>query len=228
MKSRRKHGFWLMTILYFAIVFCMCISRFNIIMTLIGGQLTRIDAINMVPFHSIRENLRYGHSPVSWDMLYNMVMFVPFGIVYCYYQKNFCIYKAIGLSFLTTFLIEASQFVFKTGVVDIDDLMINTMGSLAGIFLYIVLRKILQWKQVGEIHEVIDTVATILPPIFIAFVIEMFFSDGSTKLFPVHGIILTIYGICDYLFLIKDFSRKSKLLYTVFYVGIFWLTLIAL
>lgn len=228
MKRRRKYGFRLMTILYFAIVFCMCISRFNIIMTLIGGQLTRIDAINMVPFHSIRENLRYGHSPVSWDMLYNMVMFVPFGIVYCYYQKNFCIYKAIGLSFLTTFLIEASQFVFKTGVVDIDDLMINTMGSLVGIFLYIVLRKILQWKQVGETHEVIDTIATILPPIFIAFAIEMFFSDGSTKLFPVHGIILTVYGICDYLFLIKDFSWKSKLLYTVFYVGIFWLTLIAL
>lgn len=228
MKSRRKHGFRLMTILYFAIVFCMCVSRFNIIMTLIGGQLTRIDAINMVPFHSIRENLSYGHSPVSWDMLYNMVMFVPFGIVYCYYQKNFCIYKAIGLSFLTTLLIEAAQFVFKTGVVDIDDLMINTMGSLVGIFLYIVLRKILQWKQVGEIHEVIDTIATILPPIFIAFVIEMFFSDGSTKLFPVHGILLTVYGICDYLFLIKDFSWKSKLLYAVSYVGIFWLTLIAL
>ena len=228
MKSRRMYGFRLMTILYFVIVFCMCISRFNIIMTLIGGQLTRIDAINMVPFHSIRENLRYGHSPVSWDMLYNMVMFVPFGIVYCYYQKNFCIYKAIGLSFLTTLLIEAAQFVFKTGVVDIDDLMINTMGSLVGIFLYIVLRKILQWKQVGEIHEVIDTVATILPPIFIAFVIEMFFGDDSTKLFPVHGIMLTVYGICDYLFLIKDFSWKSKLLYAVFYVGIFWLTLIVL
>lgn len=74
----------------------------------------------------------------------------------------------------------------------------------------------------------IDTIATILPPIFIAFVIEMFFGDGSTKLFPVHGIILTVYGICDYLFFIKDFSWKSKLLYTVFYVGIFWLTLIAL
>ncbi len=228
MKNRRKNGFRLMTILYFVVVFCMCVSRFNIIMTLIGGQLTRIDAINMVPFHSIRENLRYGHSPVSWDMLYNMVMFVPFGIVYCYHQKNFCIYKAIGLSFLTTLLIEASQFVFKTGVVDIDDFMINAMGSLVGIFLYIVLRKILQWKQVGEIHEVIDIVATILPPIFIAFVIEMFFGDGSIKLFPVHGIILTVYGICDYLFLIKDFSWKSKLLYAVFYVGIFWLTLIVL
>ena len=143
-------------------------------------------------------------------------------------KRIFAYIKRLDYLFLTTFLIEASQFVFKTGVVDIDDLMINTMGSLVGIFLYIGLRKILQWKQVGEIHEVIDTVATILPPIFVAFVIEMFFGDGSTKLFPVHGIILTVYGICDYLFLIKDFSWKSKLLYAVFYAGIFWLTLIAL
>ena len=69
----------------------MCITRFNILMTLIGCPLTRIDAVNMIPFHSIRENLKYGHSPVSWDMLYNMVMFIPFGIIYCYYQKTFSI-----------------------------------------------------------------------------------------------------------------------------------------
>lgn len=42
-----------MTILYFIIVFCMCITRFNIIMTLVSGPLTRIDAVNMIPFHSI-------------------------------------------------------------------------------------------------------------------------------------------------------------------------------
>lgn len=115
----------------------MCITRFNIIMTLVGGPLTRIDAVNMIPFHSIRENLKYGHSPISWDMLYNIVMFVPFGIIYCYYQKTFCIYKAIGLSVLTTFSIEMAQFIFKTGVVDIDDLIVNTIGSLVGIFFYI-------------------------------------------------------------------------------------------
>ena len=77
MKSRRKHGFQFMTILYFLIVFCMCVSRFNVIMTIMGGQLTRVEEINLLPFHSIRENLKYGRSPVSWDMLYNMVMFVP-------------------------------------------------------------------------------------------------------------------------------------------------------
>ena len=56
MKSRRKHGFQFMTILYFLIVFCMCVSRFNVIMTIMGGQLTRVEEINLLPFHSVREN----------------------------------------------------------------------------------------------------------------------------------------------------------------------------
>ena len=96
MKSRRKHGFQFMTILYFMIVFSMCVSRFNVIMTIMGGQPTRVEEINLLPFHSVRENLQYGRNPISWDMLYNMVMFVPFGIIYCYYQKHFCVYKAVG------------------------------------------------------------------------------------------------------------------------------------
>lgn len=125
MKSRRKHGFQFMTILYFMIVFSMCVSRFNVIMTIMGGQLTRVEEINLLPFHSVRENLQYGRNPISWDMLYNMVMFVPFGIIYCYYQKHFRVYKAVGMSCLTTFFIESAQFILKTGVVDIDDFIVN-------------------------------------------------------------------------------------------------------
>lgn len=88
MKSRRKHGFQFMTILYFLIVFCMCVSRFNVIMTIMGGQLTRVEEINLLPFHSIRENLKYGRSPVSWDMLYNMVMFGKRSIITHQGQKK--------------------------------------------------------------------------------------------------------------------------------------------
>lgn len=54
MKSR-KHSFQFMTILYFVIVFCMCVSRFNVIMTIMGGQLTRVEEINLLPFHSVRK-----------------------------------------------------------------------------------------------------------------------------------------------------------------------------
>lgn len=101
MKSRRKHSFQFMTILYFVIVFCMCVSRFNVIMTIMGGQLTRVEEINLLPFHSVRENLQYGRNPISWDMLYNMVMFVPFGIIYCYYQKHFRVSVTSGTAVST-------------------------------------------------------------------------------------------------------------------------------
>ena len=111
-------------------------------------------------------------------------MFVPFGIVYCYYQKTFSIYKAIGLSFLTTFSIEAAQFILKTGVVDIDDLIVNSIGSLVGVFFYIALQEILQWKQIWNVNEVIDTIATILPPLFISVVVEMFFWRWFTNAAP--------------------------------------------
>lgn len=228
MKSRRKHGFQLITILYFVIVCCMCVTRFNLIMTLIGGPLTQIEAVNLIPFHSIRENLRYGRGPVSWDMLYNMVMFVPFGIIYSYYQRNFRIYKAVGISCLTTFLIEGAQYVLKTGVVDIDDLIINTVGSLLGIALYCIVQKAALRKQGWEVHEIIDIIATMVPPMFIAFVAEMFLGDGSLKLLPGYSVMLILYGIWVYIFLIRDFSRKAKTVYYACYVGIFYLSIVVL
>jgi len=187
-----------------------------------------VEEINLLPFHSVRENLQYGRNPISWDMLYNMVMFVPFGIIYCYYQKHFRVYKAVGMSCLTTFFIESAQFILKTGVVDIDDFIVNTLGSLMGIMAYAILQQISFKNQKFEIHELIDISATMLPPMFIAFVAEMFLGDGSLKLLPVHGIVLLCYGIFVYVFLIGDFTRKAKVYYLACYVGIFCLSRVLL
>lgn len=173
-------------------------------------------------------NLKYGHSPVSWDMLYNMVMFVPFGVIYCYYQKNFRVYKAVGMSCLTTFFIESAQLVLKTGVVDIDDLIVNTLGSLTGIVVYVILQQISFKNQKFEIHELIDISATMLPPMFVAFIAEMFLGDGSLKLLPVHCVVLLCYGIFVYVFLIRDFTRKAKVYYLACYVGAFYLSRVLL
>lgn len=228
MKNRRKNGFRLITILYFIVVCCMCVTRFNLVMTLVGGPLTRIEAVNLVPFHSVRESLKYGRGPVSWDMLYNMAMFIPFGIIYSYYQRNFRIHKAIGMSCLTTFLIESMQFILKTGVVDIDDFIINTLGSLIGIALYCIVQKIAMKKPGWEEHEIIETIATMVPPMFVAFVAEMFLGDGTLKLLPVYNVLLFLYGVCVYLLLIKDFAPKGKIIYYACYVGAFYFSIAVL
>lgn len=161
-------------------------------------------------------------------MLYNMVMFVPFGIIYCYYQKHFRVYKAVRMSCLTTFFIESAQFILKTGVVDIDDFIVNTLGSLMGIMAYAILQQISFKNQKFEIHELIDISATMLPPMFIAFIAEMFLGDGSLKLLPVHCVVLLCYGIFVYVFLIRDFTRKAKVYYLACYVGAFYLSRVLL
>ena len=55
----------------------------------------------------------------------------------------------------------------------------------------------------------IDISATMLPPMFIAFIAEMFLGDGSLKLLPVHCVVLLCYGIFVYVFL-KEFYSQSK------------------
>ena len=93
---------------------------------------------------------------------------------------------------------------------------------------YVILQQISFKNQKFEIHELIDISATMLPPMFIAFVAEMFLGDGSLKLLPVHGIVLLCYGIFVYVFLIGDFTRKAKVYYLACYVGIFCLSRVLL
>lgn len=93
-----------------------------------------------------------------------------------------------------------------------------------GIMAYVILQQMSFKNQKFEIHELIDISATMLPPMFIAFVAEMFLGDGSLKLLPIHGAVLLCYGIFVYVFLIRDFTRKAKVYYLTCYVGVFCLS----
>ena len=74
----------------------------------------------------------------------------------------------------------------------------------------------------------IDISATMLPPMFVAFIAEMFLGDGSLKLLPVHCVVLLCYGIFVYVFLIRDFTCKAKVYYLACYVGAFYLSRVLL
>ena len=74
-----------------------------------------------------------------------------------------------------------------------------------GIMVYVILQHISFKNQKFEIHELIDISATMLPPMFVAFVAEMFLGVGSLKLLPVHGAVLLCYGIFN-----KGFYPQSK------------------
>lgn len=62
--------------------------------------------------------------------LFNILMFIPLGILFKFDYKN------IALFILFIFLCEIIQYVLKVGIFDIGDILLNTVGFLVGSILH--------------------------------------------------------------------------------------------
>jgi len=96
--------------------------------------------IKTVPFETINE---YSTKVVLWDkteafknVFGNIILFIPYGFLGILYSKL----SQFGWLFLVFFIainiIEFSQFYFKRGYADIDDVILNTFGAIVGFFIY--------------------------------------------------------------------------------------------
>lgn len=62
----------------------------------------------------------------------NIVCFIPLGGYLVWKHPNYSVWKATFAGFCLSFAIELSQFVFGVGVTELDDLVLNTAGTLIG------------------------------------------------------------------------------------------------
>lgn len=96
---------------------------------------------NLTPFMEIHRYLEYSDY-FTWENLItnlvgNILVFSPMGILIPIFMKRRVgILYIGGASFLLSFFIETVQLVFKIGVFDVDDLMMNTAGGLIGYLVY--------------------------------------------------------------------------------------------
>lgn len=77
-----------------------------------------------------------------WDNLYNILLFVPIGLIAGYYLPK---YKLLGSFLFGLFIsetIECSQLIWKRGTFDVDDLFNNTTGALIGCLVSVVFLKV--------------------------------------------------------------------------------------
>lgn len=89
---------------------------------------------NLIPF---KEILRYDIGSIKFykNVIGNMVMFVPFGFFISYFLRLSKIKLIFVFTLVTSIVIEITQ--YKIGrVFDIDDILLNLMGGLAGYYLY--------------------------------------------------------------------------------------------
>ena len=89
---------------------------------------------NFVPF---REIYRYDVNSRLFlkNVIGNVLLFVPFGILVTYYVKNDKVYQTLFLSILVSCSIEFAQSVIGR-TADIDDVILNTIGGIIGYIIF--------------------------------------------------------------------------------------------
>ncbi|WP_102273890.1 VanZ family protein [Cytobacillus massiliigabonensis] len=127
--------FWTMLIFYlFLLIDLLFLSR--------GSY----RSINLTPFETIRSYIHVddgiGTKLVDVNVWGNILMFVPAGIYLMIFKG-----RAINTFFVICGLslgAEIIQYLFAIGASDIDDLILNSLGGLIGIVIYLVLEKVLK------------------------------------------------------------------------------------
>lgn len=87
--------------------------------------------LNLTLFEGYGDIIRAGIPRFIYLFFGNIVWFVPLGF-YLSFVKKASVLKALLFGFLLSLFIETTQYILGTGISEIDDLILNTFGSLVG------------------------------------------------------------------------------------------------
>jgi glycopeptide antibiotics resistance protein len=111
--------------------------------------------LNLIPFADVsRDHLR--------EMIYNFVVFVPFGLLLSVNLKRANFWRRLALVFIFSLALEIIQFVFAIGVTDVTDVIMNTFGGFLGLILYDLSRKYVDDERLDRFLVVASTISLLL------------------------------------------------------------------
>lgn len=101
----------------------------------------RIQQGNLMPFHEIASALEYGTSHGFVNLFGNIAIFMPFGLLLGLLgsrrgERGATAMHVLAQSFGLSLSLEISQAVFSMGTFDVDDMILNSFGGLAGFMVH--------------------------------------------------------------------------------------------
>lgn len=132
---------------------CLGITPFIVMLLLDVAVLNRLNSIvhPEICFSLPAEYHRLIHGgTVRWtEMMANVAVFVPFGFFlseFLFTTKRFSAGRQIGrvalAAFVLSLCIESLQLIFRLGVFEITDLVLNTLGGFVGALMSVGVRKV--------------------------------------------------------------------------------------
>lgn len=97
--------------------------------------------INLIPFRTMSPYLKNITEPYAFkNIIANILVFIPLGFFISNKNpKN--VFKALIICLGVILSIELIQLFFKIGFFDVDDIILNFIGSLLGVFISLFVRK---------------------------------------------------------------------------------------
>ncbi|MGM0867535.1 MAG: VanZ family protein [Bacillota bacterium] len=139
MKSNLSKSLYVLFILYFFILLIVSLWGINKFTQRPSGY--NGVSHNVIPFDTIQTYLFNFHSYNFDTWFYNtfgvVLLFVPLGFLLPVVLKNVqSLRRVISVSVCVSIFIEATQYITNLGVFDIDDIILNTIGTVLGFLLF--------------------------------------------------------------------------------------------
>ena len=150
-------------VMYLIVLFKVTIFKYpNTFSNMLKGELSGIRSLNLIPFVTIFEYFRFilnGNIIIGIsNLLGNLIIFFPLGYIAALLFPK--IRKPAGILLLSLFFslfIEVCQYAFACGSADIDDVILNVIGGMAGYWVYVLISGFLEPKK----HAVLISVLMI-------------------------------------------------------------------
>ena len=101
---------------------------------------------NLVPFKTILPQLigQGNHLIDMVNLIGNILAFMPIGLLAPLVFPSISWQKALVLGVITGLTCEVMEVVFRVGIFDVDDVMLNALGVMAGFAVFALFRRIAQ------------------------------------------------------------------------------------
>lgn len=141
-KGTNRRWKWTVLILYMSFILCL---------TLAGRTGNVKHVINLTPFwtYSMLHDAQY-----RWELLQNIFLFIPLGFFLAWTTKRI-LWKSVLIGLFTSVGIEATQYFFRLGLCEFDDVFHNMLGAVIG-YLYFQLLFLLNKKRGDQIRKVLN------------------------------------------------------------------------
>ncbi|MHC5374557.1 VanZ family protein [Enterococcus sp. LJL120] len=125
-------------------------------------------SLNLIPFG---ESVIVNGKIYLQEIIYNTLIFVPFGGLLSLYDKRSSLIKKLLYIFSFSLLLETAQYVLGIGASDITDVLVNTLGGLIGLLIYQLLKLFVPEVKLDRLLLRLGSVIFLAGLLFICFML---------------------------------------------------------